>query len=330
MMKLLRCFSAVFALGLLITGIAFAGSGYKISNGTDLDSVFAPWHSGWPQAAVTGFKVNGVDIDARYAPLSTGSAAAATGFKSNGVDLNAIFAAAGSTGVWIAAQPGSVSGAAAAGYPSGTVTSNATSTAGAGGGGSYSYTWHIASGPGVNFTAPNSAVTSVTYSAVPAATTYSGTMYCTVSDGVTSANTNAVAWSLQNTSPASAVFQITAAQRVSGSNSWTGYWAQSPGLGSGTNLTLPLGQTVYALMDTTTTDGYQHAIFSVSGFSSDPGANWIASISAHGVTHTPGESDFVGETYSGGIATWDWKVYGTPAAWFGFASGSNYSATVVF
>lgn len=191
-------------------------SGFTVA-GVDLDSIFAPWHSGWAQASVTEFEIAGYgDINQRYATLATGSAAAATSFKvSSGADLNTIFAAYGSTGVRVASQPSAVSGSSAAGTPSGTVTSGTTSCAGTKGGGTYTYTWHIASGSGVSFTNPNGATTAVTGS-VNAATTNSGGMYCTISDGVTSVNTNTETWSLQNTSPA-----FTSAQHVYTSSSGT-------------------------------------------------------------------------------------------------------------
>lgn len=183
-------------------------SGYA-KGGADLDSIFAAWHTGWPQAAATDFDVADTDLSARYAPLSTGTAAAATIYKiASGADLNTIFAAYGTTSVVVATQPSAVSGASAAGNPSGTVTSNSTSCAGSKGKGNYTYTWHFASGSGVTFTNPSGASTAVT-GTVDAASTVSGTMYCTISDGVTSINTNTVAWSLQNTTPAVSVIPYT-------------------------------------------------------------------------------------------------------------------------
>lgn len=178
--------------------------------GVDLDSVFAPWHSGWPQAAATDFlDIAGADLNTRYAPLSTGSAASPTNFEvPGGADLNTIFAAFGSTNVIVATQPGNVSGSTAAGNPSGTVTSGSTTCAGSKGGGSYTYTWHFASGSGATFTNPNGATTAVT-GTVPSASSISGTMYCTISDGVTSVNTNTVTWSLTNTTPQITVIPYT-------------------------------------------------------------------------------------------------------------------------
>lgn len=175
-------------------------SGFRFEN-TDLDSVFAPRYSGWPQAGATEFEIAGYgDINQRYAPLSTGSAAANTDFRiSTLADLATIFAGYGTTGVKVGTQPANVSGSAAAGNP-GIVTTNTTTCSGTKGSGSYTYTWHLASGSGVSFTAPNSATTAVSGS-VPAGQTISGTMYCTISDGFTSVNTSIVSWSIHNTSP---------------------------------------------------------------------------------------------------------------------------------
>jgi hypothetical protein len=176
-------------------------SGFK-DVAVDLDSIFAPWQTGWSQAAATEFEIAGVDLNARYAKLSAGVAAAVTNFKeSGGADLNTIFAAYGSTGVAVLTQPSAVSGSAAAGNPSGTVTSNTTTCAGSKGGGTYTYVWHIANGSGFTLTAPNSATTAIT-GTVPAGQSVSGQIYCTISDGVTSINTNTVNCSLQNTTSA--------------------------------------------------------------------------------------------------------------------------------
>lgn len=72
-------------------------TGYKKADGTDLESVFAPYTSG-TKAAVTGYKNSaGTDLSDLFAPVSAGSPAAATGFKiSGGTDLGNVFAAAGS------------------------------------------------------------------------------------------------------------------------------------------------------------------------------------------------------------------------------------------
>lgn len=136
-------------------------SGFRYQN-VDLDTILAPQHSGWPVASgSTEFQVAGVDLTARYAVLSTGTAAADTEFRTASADLATVFAGYGTTYVRVATQPGNISGSANAGV-SGTVTSGTTTCAGSKGGGTYTYTWHIANGSGFSFTAPNSATTAVT------------------------------------------------------------------------------------------------------------------------------------------------------------------------
>lgn len=171
--------------------------------GVGLPSLFATRTTGWPQNANTGIQAAGTDISATYAPASTGTAYGSTGILRNGVDIGTLFAALGTTNVQVAQQPSAVSGSLAAGTPSGTVTSNTTTVLGTKGRGSYSYTWVLASGS-ASFTAPNSATTAVTAN-VNASSTINGTMYCNISDGTTSVNTNTVSWSLQNTSSAGTV-----------------------------------------------------------------------------------------------------------------------------
>ena len=60
-------------------------SGFTV-DGIDLDLVLAPWHTGWPQAAATGFEAAGVDFKNRYATLATGTAPEITGFVTDGAD----------------------------------------------------------------------------------------------------------------------------------------------------------------------------------------------------------------------------------------------------
>lgn len=297
-------------------------SGYDIASGGDLDTVFAPQHSGWSQAAATEFfDGSGNDLNLRYAVLSTGTAAAATGFvDSAGNDLNTVFAGYGTTGVKVLTQPASVSGSSAAGTPSGTVTSNTTSCAGTKGSGTYTYTWHIASGSGVSFTNPNSATTAVT-GTVPASQSTSGTMYCTISDGVTSVNTNTVPWSLQNTSPNqyNVSFTITAASN--GSNA-IGYSNDSL---NGTFGTLnsqsgfPAGASVAECF-----------VFYFSGYRLDigincpanPGQSALVSFTFDGHTYTgSGAAAF---NYGSGIAQWTWT--GVP----NLSAGTQYTGTATF
>lgn len=273
-------------------------SGYQ-KGGTDLDSIFAAWHTGWPQAAVTGYKVGGADLNARYAPLSTGTAAAATGYEKGGADLNTIFAAAGTTGVQVATQPSAVTGSAAAGNPSGTVTSNATTCAGTKGEGSYTFTWHIASGSGVIFTAGSSATTAVT-GTVNAGATISGTMFCTISDGVTSVNTSTVGWSLTNTTSPADLLSLTAGNFSI--DFLTGYSFQLT-VGSLTPTTLGDGTTVVELA--TVNNGSTNTLFlEMSGFSSDPTAAYVVHLIINGQTWI-GTS--AGYSYSSGKAEWGWS-----------------------
>ena len=222
------------------------------------------------------------------------------------------------TAVYISSQPSNVSGSAAAGTPSGTVTSNTTSVTAANGTGSYTYQWNIASGSGVEFTNPTAATTAVT-GTVNASTTNSGTMYCTVKDSSnTTVNSNTVSWSLQNTSIAQWSFSITAGQRIVSSNSWTGY---ETNLGSGSGLTSPDGHTLNSLVDTTQTDGVDGATFSIAGFSADPGQGYFYSLTANGKTQYASGATY---SYSSGVATWVWNLTGSTADMFGFASGSTY------
>lgn len=62
--------------------------------GTDLDSIFAPYEGGTKKSA-TGYQVAGADLSDRYAPIEQGAAAAATGFLVGAADLNTLFAGFG-------------------------------------------------------------------------------------------------------------------------------------------------------------------------------------------------------------------------------------------
>jgi hypothetical protein len=69
-----------------------SATGYKLSTGADLNTVFAPYVSGTP-AAVTGYQnATGADLNTLFAPYVSGTQAAATGYQiSGGADLNAVF-----------------------------------------------------------------------------------------------------------------------------------------------------------------------------------------------------------------------------------------------
>jgi hypothetical protein len=183
-------------------------SGYHIG-ATDLDSIFATLQGGMTPAAATGYQVGGVDLNARYAPLSYGSAAAATGFESAGNDLNTIFAAFGSTNIVFTTQPSNVSGTAAAGSPSGVVTSSGVMTVSVSGGHPpYTYTWNVSGGGVAN--SPNSPTTFIS-GTVNATSNLSGTAYCNVQDSTgRSVNSNLASYSLTNTSVNSVTFSFIA------------------------------------------------------------------------------------------------------------------------
>lgn len=294
-------------------------SGFVTAAGLDLDSVFAPQHSGWPQAAATGFfDGSGNDLNLRYAVLSTGTAAAATEFLlGSGADVNTVFAAYGSTNVQVAAQPSAISGSAAAGTPSGTVTSNTTSCAGTKGKGSYSYVWHIANGSGFTLTTPNSQTCAITGN-IPASQSVSGAIYCTISDDVTSINTETVACSLQNTSSPADYFTMVAGGATNPSGGFTetgysyGHW------GSMSPQTFRDGVVFYALTETTAGSGIGMSVSTAS----NPGQGYVNYLSVQGVTYYGSDAtyNFVNDT-----ATWSWPERGAAQ----FVSGNTYSVQIL-
>ena len=281
-------------------------SGFS-TNGTDLDSVFAPLHSGWPQASPVEYDVGGVDLNLRYAPLSTGSAAAATEYDVATTDLNAIFAALGSTGVQVGTQPSNVSGTSAAGRPSGTVTSNAASCAGAKGGGSYTYTWTTS---GCTATSPNSS--STTFSAtVNAASTDNATAFCTISDGVTSVNTITISVTLQNTTTAGD--NLSLGVGTGGSGGSNGYAAG--GFGSLIPNTLSDGSIVQELAVGLMTSASPHQlVFSINNYPGTITQAYLTSLSINGTVHMPSDSNFTSFSGGahGGTAQWIWSAVAIP------------------
>jgi len=294
-------------------------SGFR-SNGTDLDSIFAVTHSGWTAASASGFQVSGSDLNTRYAKLSYGSAAGTTGYRTNGVDINTLFAAAGTTSLIMNTQPSDVSGSSGAGNPSGTVTSGTTTvSASRGNSAAYTYTWHIASGSGVSFTAGSSATTGVT-GTVNAGSSNSGTMYCTISDGVTSVNSNTVNWSLTNTTPAILSFN--------GSFVSTHYINNPPATGYGY-----VQGTSGSCTPSSTDQGYP--IISITCDSSNGGTSWSTALSVQTGTDlgrnilniftvnghaNTGSTGFY--SFSSGVATWSWNSSS------GTFSSGTYTATM--
>jgi hypothetical protein len=282
-------------------------SGFE-ANGTDLDSVFAPFHAGWPQAGAVGYTVAGANLNGRYAPLSTGGAAGATGYRQGGTDLNGIFAALGSTGVQVGTQPGNVSGSAAAGNPSGVVTSGAATTAGAKGGGTYTYAWTVS---GCTANSPNSQTT--TFSAtVGADTTDNASAFCTISDGVTSVNTTTIAVTLTNTSPKSSV--ITLVSGEAGND--RGF--EQDAFGSISPTTLLAGQLVTEIIVTVSGT----VTFSINGSGLTQGFIETLAISGPGVSFSMAGSaaSFDGNA---SVGTWTWGSGGGV-----MVNGDTYTVTV--
>lgn len=295
--------------------------------GAGLNTLFALRHSGWPQNSNTNIRGAGTDISATYAPASTGTAYGTTGILSAGVDIGTLFAGLGTTGVQVAQQPNNVSGSLAAGNPSGTVTSNTTTVAGTKGGGTYTYTWVIASGS-ASFTAPNSATTGVT-ATVNASSTINGTMYCTISDGITSVNTNTVTWSLQNTSTSSFLSGSQFTAGVFGTVSptdtyWVGYFPPF----AGTMLTTPSRITqcmdYYNRTGNGLTPEYNTNI-EITGFTSDPGIGWGGRtlITGTGINHVFANAIFYSYNSSSGTAFWRFNGVSN------FVSGTTYTIQIV-
>lgn len=303
-------------------------SGYDIASGVDLDTVFAPQHPGWSQAPSTEFfDFSGNDLNLRYAALSTGSAAEATHFvDSAGNDLNTLFAAYGSTSVQVLTQPGNVSGSAAAGNPSGTVTSNAATCAFTKGSGSYTYTWHC-----TNCTAnsPNSATT--TFSAtVSAGSTDNASAYCAGSDGVTSANTNAIAVTLQNTTtPYIYSGTVTSGEIQSGSGpteirqiGWAiSLFTGGTVMGSISPSSDINGNAIAAVYSGETGSPVPSSYGMVLIIAGNLPQGYFTTLTANG---SPFSSSSASYSYSNGYTSWTW----TAASMTFLASGQNYPVLI--
>lgn len=298
-------------------------SNYQV-NGVDLDTLLAPLHSGWPTAGTTNDQVAGTDLDARYAPLSTGTAPAITNYQVNGVDLNEIFAAYGSTGIQVLTQPSNVSGSAAAGNPSGTVTSGSTTCAFTKGGGSYTYNW-VCTGCTAN--SPTSATT--TFSAtVNAGTTTDASAYCTGSDGVTSSNTNTIAVTLTNTSPANTVVNATlvAGKYTTGTApnqfTYTGYSSGIIGTFTVDSGSMPGGSSVNTLwsdVEGTTPVSVQ---FYINDGTTIIGQDGLISLQINGYTLTGSSATY---STSGSKEQWTWAGDN-----LNLVSGDSYPVILTF
>lgn len=64
----------------------------------------------------------------------------------------------------------------------------------------------------------------------------------------------------------------------------------------------------------------------IAGFSSDPGSNWLTSITSNGVTRTPGTATY-DYTSSTGTASWTWTT--TILGFISPPAGANLSCTIV-
>ena len=106
---------------------------------------------------------------------------------------------------------------------------------------------------------------------------------------------------------------------------WSGYANGTMVSYSPTGLTG--GKTVDGVYDAQTilhcSVSLSESVFSVTGFSSNPGSSWLTSVECNGVTNL--QSAESAYSYSGGQVTWNWSQrFGLRAK-----SGSNVSCTVV-
>lgn len=102
-----------------------------------------------------------------------------------------------------------------------------------------------------------------------------------------------------------------------------GFLSGSGGFGSYSPTVLTGGDTVTAVFDETSNCGFTAGSWlEVSGFSADPGAAWLTSITCNGVQKL---ESIAGFSYTSGIAFWDWSTT------FGLSGklGSNVSCTIV-
>lgn len=134
------------------------------SNGTDLDSLLEPYHSG-ATAAITGVETNGADIAGRYQTVAAGNGTAygATGIQSNGGDVGNIFIRIGTYSVALSTSvsPTTASVTSQGVVTNITLTTSSVTASASGGSGSYTYSWAITyndgTGSGYAATAPTSA-----------------------------------------------------------------------------------------------------------------------------------------------------------------------------
>lgn len=291
-------------------------SGYQV-NGTDLDSIFALLQSSMTPAAATGFLSGNLDLKFRYAPLAYGGPASATKFKlASGADLNTVFAELGTTSITVVTNPSAVAGSSAAGTPSGTVTSVGAMTCSVIGGlPPYAYTWHV-SGGGVALS-PNAPTTRIA-GTVTGETTLSGSAFCTITDAdAHTVNTSSASYALQNLSPSN-TFNFTVNAGF-GLGSAVGY-VQASSAGSITpSPALADGSTIFELATGSMSGAL---IYILGGFSSDPTAAHVTSLTINGQTWVGTGASYFYNSGSG-RATWNWAGANLMTV------GDSYPATMV-
>jgi YD repeat-containing protein len=133
-------------------------------------------------------------------------------------------------------------------------------------------------------------------------------MYCTITDGVTSANTITVGWSLQNTTPATN-FQITTAT-VGGT---VGYANNAVDGVFGTLNSNTSGAALVALYD-----DVDHSVVRITGATVQ---SYLTSITVNGVTRTGASATTFSYDATHNLGVWTW----TGGLIYGFASGTVYN-----
>lgn len=104
-----------------------------------------------------------------------------------------------------------------------------------------------------------------------------------------------------------------------GSFTITGY-NKTSSIGSYSPAVLTGGKTVIDVNDVTGGPcGTANSELAVSGFTANPGATWLTSITCNGVTRTGSTATF---SYVSGTAAWIWSAH------FGFVNGTTYSCSI--
>jgi hypothetical protein len=302
--------------------------------GTDLDSLLAPIHSGWPAAAATAIQYAGSDLNLRFAAASSGTAYGTTNLQHNGTDVGTLFAALGTTNVAVTSISAVTGSAASSSVTSGTTSTTASKGKQSG----YTYTWTIATGSGITFTGQSTASTAVSITGLGNGLSNNGTFYCAVSDGTTTTNTNTVAWSLTNTS-SSSKYSGTITQGTTTTSStyvsttYKGFVTTPVAVGSRSPTTLTDGKTLagfYDVVQTVTGTTYYYGYVVISGFSSDPGKPYLTSAQRTGSAAKLTTDATCSYSYSSGSASWTWYTT-TPsqAGLFGFLTTGTVVCTLI-